>query len=128
MANVDDMSADPARGILEPEHASVEPLGSVEPAARPSATRRSARPASGGNAAKPSRAKAKDTPATSGAAAKLDRKPARARTTREPADPDDDRAMTSGPPTIEPSGPRTAALRQGLPRAGAYRASVVTRS
>lgn len=67
------MSADPDRGILEPERASVEPIGSVEPAARSSATRRSARP-------------------------------------------------------IEASSARTAVLRQGLPRTGAYRASAVTRS
>src|SRR5215468_5617589 len=90
MANqVDDMSTDPDRGMLEPERASVEPLGSAEPLIRSSATKRSARPASGGNAAK--------------SASKVG-------------------------PANETSGARTAVLRQGLPRTGAYRASAVTRS
>jgi hypothetical protein len=135
MANqIDDMSDDPARGILEPEHASVESLGSAELLARPGATKRSERPASGGNAAKPvvggkpSRVQANDRPAASEPPSKLDRTPVRARTAREAAAPDHAARTASPADANEPPGARPTVLRQGLPRTGTYRASAVTRS
>src|SRR4051812_5000470 len=114
---IDDISADPDRGILEPERASLEPLGSIEPPVRPGAPRRPAT-----SARSP---RAKDRPAAE--ASQLDRPPAGTLVAREPAAPDGD-AMASGTQPIAPAGARPAVLRQGLPRVGAYRASAVTRS
>src|SRR4051812_38507607 len=122
MANVvDDMSADPAPGLLEPECTSVEPLGPAEPPEGSSAARRSA-------------ARAKPQPRPPAAAepvAKLDRRSSRTR--REAAAPDG-RAPAAGSQPIRTATPadasaaRAAVLRQGLPRAGTYRTSTVTRS
>src|SRR4051812_36345220 len=125
MANqVDDMSADPDRGILEPERATVEPLGSPEPPARPGAPRRPAA------SAKSTRTQANDRPAAS-EPSKPGRKPVRARAARDAAAPDpgahsasgaeavplsDGSSMASGTQPIGPVAARTAMVRQGLPR------------